>query len=139
VGGGWYLSRLPGRLGPYLALTGARLDGGECLWAGLATHYLEDGRGQGAADRGAGLATIATRAGTHRGHAEAIARLFASDRLEDILAALAAMAAILPRNPATIPPKAPHLQGFAAPTGHQPAPARLCREHGDGISHRRAC
>ena len=40
VGGGWYLSRLPGRLGEYLALTGARLDGAETHWAGLATHYL---------------------------------------------------------------------------------------------------
>ncbi len=40
VGGGWYLSRLPGRLGQFLALTGARLDGAECVWAGLATHYL---------------------------------------------------------------------------------------------------
>ena len=40
VGGGWYLSRLPGRLGPFLALTGARLDGAECLWAGLATCLL---------------------------------------------------------------------------------------------------
>ncbi len=40
VGGGWYLSRLPGRVGIYLALTGARLDGAECLTLGLATHYL---------------------------------------------------------------------------------------------------
>ncbi|WP_084456021.1 enoyl-CoA hydratase/isomerase family protein, partial [Novosphingobium rosa] len=40
VGGGWYLSRLSGRLGPYLALTGARLNGADCLWAGLATHHL---------------------------------------------------------------------------------------------------
>ena len=40
VGGGWYLSRLGGRVGQFLALTGARLDGAECLWAGLATHYL---------------------------------------------------------------------------------------------------
>src|SRR6478609_11919949 len=40
VGAGWYLSRLPGRLGAFLALTGARLDGAECRWAGLATHYL---------------------------------------------------------------------------------------------------
>ena len=40
VGGGWFLSRLEGRVGPFLALTGARLDGAECLWAGLATHYL---------------------------------------------------------------------------------------------------
>jgi len=30
VGGGWYLSRLEGRLGQFLALTGARLDGAEC-------------------------------------------------------------------------------------------------------------
>src|SRR3954462_1867375 len=40
VGGGWYLSRLPGRVGQYLALTGARLDGAECLHLGLATHYV---------------------------------------------------------------------------------------------------
>ena len=40
VGGGWYLPRLPGRVGQYLALTGARLDGGECRLLGLATHYI---------------------------------------------------------------------------------------------------
>lgn len=40
VGGGWYLSRLEGRVGQFLALTGARLDGAECLELGLATHYL---------------------------------------------------------------------------------------------------
>src|SRR3712207_8211427 len=32
VGGGWYLSRLPGRTGQFLALTGARLDGTECRY-----------------------------------------------------------------------------------------------------------
>ena len=40
VGGGWYLPRLPGQVGKFLGLTGARLDGAECLWAGLASHYL---------------------------------------------------------------------------------------------------
>lgn len=40
VGGGWYLSRLAGRVGVFLALTGARLDGAECLSTGLATHYV---------------------------------------------------------------------------------------------------
>jgi len=40
VGAGWYLPRLPGATGKFLALTAARLDGAECLWAGLATHYL---------------------------------------------------------------------------------------------------
>lgn len=41
VGGGWHLSRLPGQVGKFLALTGARLDGAECLALGLATHYLQ--------------------------------------------------------------------------------------------------
>src|SRR3712207_7226461 len=40
VGGGWYLSRLPGRSGQFLALTGARLDGAECTYLGLATDYV---------------------------------------------------------------------------------------------------
>src|SRR5690606_10100372 len=44
VGAGWYLPRLPGRIGQFLALTGARLDGAECLWAGLASHYLPSDR-----------------------------------------------------------------------------------------------
>ena len=40
VGGGWYLSRLAGRMGQFLALTGSRVAGAECLALGLATHYL---------------------------------------------------------------------------------------------------
>lgn len=40
IGGSWYLSRLPGQVGRYLGLIGARLDGAECLALGVATHYL---------------------------------------------------------------------------------------------------
>lgn len=40
VGGGWYLSRLPGQIGKYLALTAARIDGADCRAVGLATHYI---------------------------------------------------------------------------------------------------
>ena len=40
VGGGWYLSRLEGRVGQFLALTGARIAGSGCFELGLATHYL---------------------------------------------------------------------------------------------------
>jgi enoyl-CoA hydratase len=40
VGGSWYLPRLPGKVGMFLALTGARLDGAECLAVGLVTHYV---------------------------------------------------------------------------------------------------
>ena len=40
VGGGWYLSRLEGRVGQFLALTGSRVAGAGCLALGLATHYV---------------------------------------------------------------------------------------------------
>lgn len=98
VGGGWYLSRLKGRLGQYLALTGARLDGAECLWAGLATHYLSaeslpEAKARIAAgeDAGAVLDALSVTPPEARiaAHADAIARLFNSDRYEDILGALA--------------------------------------------------
>ncbi|MFC4295574.1 enoyl-CoA hydratase/isomerase family protein [Novosphingobium tardum] len=100
VGGGWYLSHLKGRIGQFLALTGARLDGAECLWAGLATHYLSsEGLAQAKARIASDphhcpqilgeLATIPTPARI-AANSEAIDRLFASDRYEDILAALRA-------------------------------------------------
>lgn len=100
VGGGWYLSRLKGRLGQYLALTGARLDGAECLWAGLATHYvpaetLPEARRQiGAEPEHVPdvLAALATEPPPAKvaAHSAEIERLFASDRYEDIIAALRA-------------------------------------------------
>lgn len=40
VGGGWFLPRLPGRIGLWLALTGARIKAADCLRAGLATHHV---------------------------------------------------------------------------------------------------
>ena len=44
VGGTYFLPRLPGRLGLYMALTGARLGGADCLHAGIATHYVPSDR-----------------------------------------------------------------------------------------------
>src|SRR5690606_21847213 len=44
VGGGWFLPRLPGRTGYWLALTGARIKGADCLALGLATHFVDSGR-----------------------------------------------------------------------------------------------
>ena len=40
VGGGWFLPRLDGELGTWLALTGAQLRGSDVKAAGLATHYV---------------------------------------------------------------------------------------------------
>lgn len=100
VGGGWYLSRLPGRIGQYVALTGHRLDGAECTALHLATHYLpaerlEEAKRRIAADPQAIAAVLAglsieAPAPALLQHREAIDRLFASDRLEDVIAALEA-------------------------------------------------
>jgi enoyl-CoA hydratase len=40
VGSSYFLSRLPGGLGPYIALLGARLRAHDLLHAGLATHFV---------------------------------------------------------------------------------------------------
>jgi enoyl-CoA hydratase len=100
VGGGWYLSRLPGRVGQYLALSGARLDGADCLALGLATHYvpalaLDDLKARIAAepqrlaellDEASGPAPQA-KVSAHKAD---IDRLFAADDYEAVLAALGA-------------------------------------------------
>jgi enoyl-CoA hydratase len=44
VGATYLLPRLPGSLGMYLGLTGARLGAADCLAAGLATHFVPAGR-----------------------------------------------------------------------------------------------
>ncbi|XP_038045845.1 3-hydroxyisobutyryl-CoA hydrolase, mitochondrial-like [Patiria miniata] len=44
VGGGYFLPRLRGKLGLFLALTGYRLKGREVQLAGVATHFVESNR-----------------------------------------------------------------------------------------------
>ncbi|MFC4292638.1 enoyl-CoA hydratase/isomerase family protein [Sphingorhabdus arenilitoris] len=98
VGGGWYLPRLEGRVGQYLALTGARLDGAECLALGLATHYLPSSNLDEAKERiakGPGrisgiLGDLSSSAplANITDHIDKINRHFASDDYEDILASL---------------------------------------------------
>jgi len=100
VGAGWYLSRLPGRTGQYAGLTGARLTGSECLALSLGSHYvagegiealkaaiLANPVGMDAALRSA---VTAPPEAPILDHLADIARLFAPDRYEDILAALEA-------------------------------------------------
>ncbi len=98
VGGGWYLSRLPGRTGVFLALTGARIDGAECLALGLATHYLpaialDEAKARIAAEPGAiadilAALSVAPPSARIEANRADIDRLFASDGLENIFAAL---------------------------------------------------
>jgi enoyl-CoA hydratase len=100
VGGGWFMARLPGRAGAFLAVTGARLDGAECLALGIATHYLpaeslDEAKARIAADPQRidgilGQLSITPPPARIEQSRPLIDRLFASDRLEDIIAALEA-------------------------------------------------
>ena len=99
VGGGWYLSRLEGRVGQFLALTGARIAGAGCLSLGLATHYLTSNLLAEAKSRIAtedvdridgilGTLSVTPPDSKIVETLFQINRHFASDKLEDILASL---------------------------------------------------
>lgn len=100
VGGGWFLPRLEGRVGQFLALTGARLDGAECLALGLATHFLPSEKLAEAKERIAqnpdrisgilGDLSATPPKAKITDHIDKINKLFASDVYEEILAALEA-------------------------------------------------
>jgi enoyl-CoA hydratase len=100
VGGGWYLSRLPGRVGQFMALTGARLDGAECAYLGLATHYLASSgidelidrilKSPGRVKGALGAASETPPEARIADKLTLINRLFASDELETIVEALEA-------------------------------------------------
>ncbi|RMD64375.1 MAG: enoyl-CoA hydratase/isomerase family protein [Alphaproteobacteria bacterium] len=113
VGGGYFLPRLPGRIGLYLALSGVRLKAADCLYAGIATHHVaaaalpeleaalaealaDGGSGPAGADAHARVETVLGRFAGDPGpaplaaHREAIDRCFAAESVEAILAALEA-------------------------------------------------
>lgn len=100
VGGGWYLPRLPGRVGAWLAITGARINGADCIALGLATHYIPSDRlddlkasltrKPADLENALRLAAEEPPASALLAHRADIDRLFASDRYEDIAAALSA-------------------------------------------------
>lgn len=100
VGGGWFLPRLAGQTGVWLALTGARLKAADTVALGIHTHYVASDAVEAlkadllanpsdpksVADRVSGDAGEAPL----NAHREAIDRLFGFNRVEDIFAALEA-------------------------------------------------
>ncbi len=100
VGGGWFLPRLPGQTGVWLALTGARLKAADTVAMGIHSHFvpaqrieafkaaleIHPAKPQAVA---AGFAADPGPAPT-AAHREAIDRLFAFDTVEAMFAALAA-------------------------------------------------
>ncbi|MFZ4110534.1 MAG: enoyl-CoA hydratase/isomerase family protein [Polymorphobacter sp.] len=98
VGGTHALARLPGEIGTWLALTGARLKAADCLYAGIATHFvpaerlpvLRDLLADSDEDVAAILAALHgdPGAGTLAALRDGIDFHFGHDRMEDILASL---------------------------------------------------
>ena len=106
VGGGWFLPRLSGALGTWLALTGARLKGADVAAARVATHFMPSElvpnlkKQIEGADFSVDAADLlneilravshAVPAGSFEAHREIIDRCFAPDTAEGIIAALEA-------------------------------------------------
>lgn len=100
VGGGWFLPRLPGQTGVWLALTGARLKAADTVALGIHTHFTPSDQVE--ALKAALIAdpadpeAVAERFAADPGpsplgeHRAAIDRLFGHDTVEAIFAALEA-------------------------------------------------
>ena len=100
VGGGWFLPRMPGETGIWLALTGARIKAADCLPLEVGTHFIPSDRIE------ALKATLIESHETPRAvvehfaadpgpsplepHRDAMDRCFAFDTVEAVFAALAA-------------------------------------------------
>ncbi|MFN3524076.1 MAG: enoyl-CoA hydratase/isomerase family protein [Phenylobacterium sp.] len=100
VGGGWFLPRMPGHAGLWLALTGARIKAADCELLGIATDYVESARIEALkaaiiADPGA-VETLLTEFEGDAGrppfaeHQDQVDHLFGKDSVEAIVAALKA-------------------------------------------------
>ncbi len=101
VGGSYLLSRMPGEIGMYVALTGARLNIMDALYAGIVTHYVPADRTETLLSRLAegtpipwAIADLLAMASTAplAAHRAAIDKCFAGRSVEDILSRLDAEA-----------------------------------------------
>ncbi|MES3028233.1 MAG: enoyl-CoA hydratase/isomerase family protein [Pseudomonadota bacterium] len=98
VGGGWFLPRMPGHIGHWLALSGARIKAADCELVGVATDFVESARigelkAAIIADPAA-IETLLTQFEADAGrppvaaHQDEIDKIFGLASLEAILAAL---------------------------------------------------
>jgi enoyl-CoA hydratase len=97
VGATWFLPRMPGELGAYCALTGDRFGVTDAVSSGIATHRIPSEQFDAVLDGLTGTVSVDAVLAAFARPAEqgpitqrksAIERLFAADRVEDILDAL---------------------------------------------------
>jgi enoyl-CoA hydratase len=97
VGGSYFLPRCPGEVGMYLALTGARLKTADCLYAGIATHFVTKEKHATLVERlASGTTPDAALADLHEdvpdtfldSHRNSIDAIFGRASIEELLAAL---------------------------------------------------
>jgi enoyl-CoA hydratase len=104
VGATHFLNRCPGHVGLYLGLTGAQLGPADCLWAGIATHFVSVDHLPELRSALAGAAVSAEPADAVEGalarfhrspgegplirHLEALERCFTPRRLADVVETL---------------------------------------------------
>jgi enoyl-CoA hydratase/carnithine racemase len=94
VGATYFLPRLPGELGTFCALTGERLSAADAVAAGVATHRVRSARFPDLVDALCGTTPVDAMLAAFAENADpdpvmvyrqAIDRIFAGDRIEDIL------------------------------------------------------
>ena len=56
VGGSWFLNRMPGQIGRFLALTSSHINATDALYCGLGTHFFAHAQKQSVLEALAGLA-----------------------------------------------------------------------------------
>jgi enoyl-CoA hydratase len=97
VGATWFLPRMPGELGTYCGLTGERFNGADGCASGLATHRIPSARFGALLDGLTGTVSVdallaafaePTGEGPILARRSAIDRLFAGNKVDDILGAL---------------------------------------------------
>jgi enoyl-CoA hydratase len=97
VGATWFLPRLPGQIGAFVALTGERLNGGDAARAGIATQRVPSGRFPELLDGLCGTVPVDALLGTFAEppgagpltvHRATIDQTFAGDSVDEIVDAL---------------------------------------------------
>jgi enoyl-CoA hydratase len=98
VGGGWFLPRMPGETGIWLALTGARIKAADCLPLDVGTHFIAGDQIEAfkaaLVESDESPRAVVERFAAEPGpspldpHRETLDRCFAFDTVEEIFAAL---------------------------------------------------